>query len=403
MNSQRKRYDLTAADTKIIGTDYQFFYFIKELMKMKKGHQVGYEVKDDVHVTLSCGKLVLIQLKHTTQKQANGQPINLSELDDDLLHTIYNWILLICDKNDNRSSYEQQKLFIENASFILATNKTISANKFISNMQGLKNNTLGIKDFALYLSDLSKATKSSTKEYIDSMLNLNSQLLEMLIKSITIEVQADTIIDEIRDCISEKYMRKDKINDAFSDIFFEMKEDFYNCVNAGEKFMVSYEDWQPRGITIFEKYRTTNLPIRSFEPAIPANFQEQPFVQELIGIGDLERDEIEQMAEYTGFMLEIEMNLKEWYDNGDITLQQMNQFHNYSKTFWKNAHRKIHRTTTLINDSINALSCLDELRNKELEFEYTSLNIQLSNGEFYHLSNNREIGWVKKWEDKYKK
>lgn len=45
MNTERKRYDLTSADTKIIGTDYQFFYFINELLKLKKGQQLGYEVK----------------------------------------------------------------------------------------------------------------------------------------------------------------------------------------------------------------------------------------------------------------------------------------------------------------------------------------------------------------------
>lgn len=77
MNTERKRYDLTSADTKIIGTDYQFFYFINELLKLKKGQQLGYEVKDDVHIDLSCGKTTLIQLKHTTQKQANGETINL--------------------------------------------------------------------------------------------------------------------------------------------------------------------------------------------------------------------------------------------------------------------------------------------------------------------------------------
>ena len=45
MKTERKRYDLTSADTKIIGTDYQFFYFINELLKLKKGQQLGYEEK----------------------------------------------------------------------------------------------------------------------------------------------------------------------------------------------------------------------------------------------------------------------------------------------------------------------------------------------------------------------
>ena len=182
-----------------------------------------------------------------------------------------------------------------------------------------------------------------------------------------------------------------------------MKEEFFDCVNANKKFTVSHEEWQPKATAIFEKYRTTNLPIRSFNIAIPEKLQDQPFIQDLVEIGDIAFDQIEQMAEYTQFMLEIEMNLKEWYKNGEITLHQREQFHEYAKTFWKNAHKKVHRSTTQLNDFANALACLDELRGKELKFEYSDLNIQLSNGEFYHLSNNRAVGWTKHWKEKYNK
>lgn len=405
MNTERTRYDLTSADTKIIGTDYQFFYFIKELLKLKKGQQLGYEVKDDVHIDLSCDKKVLIQLKHTTQKQANGQPINLTELDDDLLHTINNWILVICDKHDGRNTIEKQKNYINNTAFILATNKLIEKNPFVTNLKKAAQNTKTFNEFITYLQELFKGCKGETsKECINNMLEMNKVLFKAFIPSIIIEVQADTIVEDIRDDIANKYIREEKINDVFSDIFFELKVSFFDKVNVGKKFLISYEEWQCKAITIFEKYQTTNLPIRVFQSALPKNrLQEQHFIQELIKVGDLYEDEFEEMAEYTSFMLEVEMNFKEWYDNGEITLQQKEQFHLQAKTYWKNIHKKYHRNITSLKDIKDALACIAEIRGKELKFEKTDFNIQLSNGEFYHLSNNKEIGWLKHWEVMYRK
>lgn len=404
MNTERKRYDLTSADTKIIGTDYQFFYFINELLKLKKGQQLGYEVKDDVHIDLSCGKTTLIQLKHTTQKQANGETINLTELDDDLLHTINNWILAICDENDGRKSYDSQKNYVKNTTFVLATNKLIDKKPFIISMKKANGNNRNFKEFIVYLENLLKNCKGeSSKECISNILSMNRVLLKEFISSIKIEVQADTIVNDIRESISNKYIRDEKINDVFSDIFFELKVSFFDKVNSGQKFIVTYEEWQPKAIAIFEKYQTTNLPIREFQKPLPSKLQEQPFIQELIEIGDIDEENIEEMAEYTGFMLEVEMNFKEWYDNGEITLQQKEKFHEIATTYWKNSHKKWHRKTISSNDIDHAIQCINEIRDKELKFDKIDFNIQLSNGEFYHLSNNRKIGWLKHWEERYKR
>lgn len=401
IDKKRKRYDLTSADTKIIGTDYQFFYFIKELLKLRKGQRIGYECKDDVHIDLTNNESVLIQLKHTTQNQADGRPINLTELDNDLLHTINNWILLVCDKEDGRDTIGKQKEYIKNTTFILATNKIIEENDFVKRIININN--YKFSDFISYVENLKEKSIGESKEYLQNILNMNRKLCKSFIESISIEVQADTIIEEIRQAISEKYVHDNKINDVFGDIFYELKEEFFNRVNSNEKLLISYEEWQPRGVAIFEKYQTTNLPIRTFERALSGKFQDQPFIKELIEIGDISDDEIEEMAEYTEFMIEIEMNINEWLNNGEITLDQKQKFHSEAKLYWKNTHKKYHRNATKINEIDNANECLYRVREKEVKFDNTDLNVSLSNGEFYHLSNSGEIGWLKKWEEKYKR
>jgi hypothetical protein len=71
VNEEKNRYDLTSADTKIIGFDFQYFYFINELLKLDIGQFIGFEAKDDVHIQLPLDRKVtiqLVQLKHTIKK-----------------------------------------------------------------------------------------------------------------------------------------------------------------------------------------------------------------------------------------------------------------------------------------------------------------------------------------------
>ena len=56
----------TNADDKLIGFEYQFYYFFLTLLKLKIGKDdtVGFEVKEDVHKETN-EQLTLYQLKHT--------------------------------------------------------------------------------------------------------------------------------------------------------------------------------------------------------------------------------------------------------------------------------------------------------------------------------------------------
>lgn len=406
MSDNRTRYDLTAADTKIIGTDYQYFYFIDSILSMKKGQAIGYEDKDDVHISLPSGGLLLIQVKHTTQQNAQAQPINLTEKDNDLWKTLSNWALLICDPNDGRSTLIEQKAFVEKTKFILATNKTDnSVNKFLTNFRKLKNGKTKKDDFVNYLKKLSSRAKGDLKTYIDVLLKLDNQLLYTFLQKTEIEFHAENIIESIKTQIGERNIGQSRINDVFSGIFSELKQDFFNKVQNGKKQVITYDEWYKKYTVIFENHRTTTLPIRRFRPAIPHDLREQAFIKELIAIGDIDANNTEQIALFTSYMLDIRLNLQQWYDDGEITLEQRDRFHSNAIAYWHNIHRQCHRNTGNDNslDHSHALNCLDEIRKKELKMVNTDLEIEISNGEFYHLSNEGELGWLKKWEVNYKK
>ena len=107
--------------------------------------------------------------------------------------------------------------------------------------------------------------------------------------------------------------------------------------------------------------------------------------------------------EFSEFMLNVQMNLKQWYTDGEITNSDLEKFHKAAVSIWKNTHKKSHRSTkfNLSLNNANAIECLDNIRTKELKMLTTDLGIDLSNGEFYYLANESQIGWKIEWEANY--
>ena len=46
---EKTQIEKTAAETKSIGFDYQYYFFLWKLLSLETGESVGLEVKDDVH------------------------------------------------------------------------------------------------------------------------------------------------------------------------------------------------------------------------------------------------------------------------------------------------------------------------------------------------------------------
>ena len=77
-------YERTSAAKTELGFEYQFYYFLNQLLQMKKGESISWEVEDDVCRKMKNGTEIFFQIKHTIQKNIDGTPVNLTNLDADL-------------------------------------------------------------------------------------------------------------------------------------------------------------------------------------------------------------------------------------------------------------------------------------------------------------------------------
>src|SRR5699024_10021863 len=109
----------------------------------------------------------------------------------------------------------------------------------------------------------------------------------------------------------------------------------------------------------------------------------------------------------------LQNNLNQWLVDGDLTEIDLNRFWQDSYTDWINKHKRSHRKTSRIKrNEITpekheelieaALKCLDDIRESKLGIEETTITTDMSNGHYYLMSNNKEIGWKLEWEDRYK-
>lgn len=401
----KTRFDITSASDTSIGFDYQFYYFMYLVLGLRHNEKIGIEIKDDIHVELQGGDLVLIQTKHTIQTKKDNSTINLTERDKDLWKTINNWVKIINENPDSNS-------FIQKTKFQLVSNKSIFKNPFIINVQKLTNNDISIKEFKEYLDSLTKdSTETVINVHINTLKSLSDDLLIKFIKKIDFKLNEDNIIDRIKERIKEKYIEPKRVDDVFNNLFSELKTEEYLTIKDGKKSVLSFEDFVLKFGKCFRVGMSNILPIRTFEVAIPSKIENQKFILQLIDIGDIGSNDKDEMIGFTIEMLQLINNIKKWEEEGDIVNYEIENFNRQSVLAWKNSFREKFRQIKVqlnkgekVDESeikYKAIECLDEMRKQILKIDETFLSIELSNGQFYYLTNNQQIGWHYDWESRY--
>ncbi|MBL6987042.1 MAG: hypothetical protein ISR72_08410 [Methylobacter sp.] len=397
LENQKTHAERTAAADIAVAFDYQYYYFLFRVLKLGLNESVGLEVKDDVHTDLDNDRQILIQLKHTTQKNAGGFAKNLTNFDSDLWKTLSNWSKVIADKNAGRQAEKDQLAFISKTEFMLVSNKSHTAScEFFSILETPKN---AKSKFATLKSNTQDKT---IQEYIENILSLSEAVLEAYIHNVVIELGVDEIIKRCKDAIIEKQVPDKAVDQLFCDLDSRIKQDNFIAIHAGEKIVISFEDFRRRYRKYFEIARNPELKVaRNYEP-LPLALNEQTFIKQLIDIGEIQEEHDELMAEYTRYMLMVKISLESWHQKGELTSEEIVNFNNEAKIRWKNKFRAKSRQINHKMPNELALELLDEMRAEKLNINSQQMETDFSNGEYYYLSDKPEIGWQQDWERKYK-
>jgi hypothetical protein len=395
----------TSAAGTIAGFDFQYYYFLYKLLTLKKGETIGFEALDDVHTQLNNDSQILIQIKHSTQNKANGSSVNLTELDLDLWKTMYNWSIVIADKNDDRESLTNQKIFVKKTTFVLASNKSFtSTNTFLSYLSEFQAGTKDFNDIKTYLQKLSKSTKSKNiKGYITLITNLDEAVLKNFLHNIKSELDIKNIIEQCKIALEEKEVNSKEIDNLFNQLDSVVRQDIFKNFSNSKKLIYSFEDKKRKFRRYFDIANNPELKIRKFEGRLPDRLEDQTFIKQLLDIEDIEQNEQEIILNYTRCRLILEANLSDWVNEGQLTSEEIRIFEDDICRLWQTEYRASYRWKDNPDEYVDiAHKVLNALRDKELFISGQRLLSDMSHGSLYSLSNKPVIGWIKGWEGSYK-
>jgi len=399
MNIQEKH----TAGAQSAGYDYQFYYFVYLALDLKQGQKIGFEVKDDIHIDKEDEKTILFQAKHTT---SDG---NLTTLDSDLWKTLSNWTDFI--KNEDKPIE-----YLKKHSFVLVTNKNENNNQFIDALVQFKENQ-NIDNIKNVLKDLKNKTNNDTiKGYIKNVNSLAKTNLKLFFSNLSIETDTTNIIEKVKSKILETTRQENLVDTIYVSLLANLHTAKYLEITNRNKFEISREDFDKKFGGCFKPaFENKPLPKRNLSSFLPENLEDQIFIKQLLDIGDIQSGE-KEILEYTTQMLKTLDNFSYWLENSFVLPTEMESFENNSIVIWTNKfnaqYRQIKKQINLgtsiaeLEDEIKNLSVqiVDYIREQDLNFQgYPTLEREFSNGHFYALSNDLQIGWHYDWENKYKK
>lgn len=404
-NLSSKRSDVTSADDKALGFEYQYYFFLWKVISLQPGESVGLEELDDVHTNLNEKHKVLYQLKHTVQTKADGKPKNLSRLDIDFWKTVYNWASIITDSEENRSSKEAQHEFLKNTSFVLATNKDNQNNPILEKISEVSLGKIEVSELIAVINSAWKDCRNQTiKSYIEKLVRLDSEILQTFLQQIHVDTNLDDILEKCKLAIKGAKIDESRIDDVFRQLDSAIRQDNFLEIKKGSKVHISFESFFQKYRRYYELGRLTYRSIKPYQKTLPPNLTDQIFIQQLLDIRDFQEDDIESIANYTRERLMLLANIAEWQQRGEVTRNELLEFDQEAFTLWKNVYRRSYRQDETENGkNENAIAIIDHLREKNLKLGSQELSLEMSNGKYYELSNEPRIGWKKTWKENYKK
>lgn len=393
-----------------LGFDYQFLYFVYLLLDLKQGEKIGYEVKDDIHIEKPDGTIVLLQAKHTVQKNSTGEAINMTTLDGDLWKTLNIWTIFI-------DSILDSDLF--KYKFILVTNKNSSdSNELINGVVSYQKKEKSIQQVKAIISKLYKnTTDEKIQGYINNVLQISDDKLDKFLSRIEFQTNTDNLLEEIKTRLKERLFQKkaDRIEVVMDSLIANLSKDKYIEIDNHGSFEVTFEDFCSKYEHCFRLvFDERPLPIRKFSFCLPNNIEDKVFIQQLLDIGDVNSGSSE-IEEYATLWFQAFNNFQNWIENSFVLSTEIDDFEKNAIRVWKNEFKSKYRMVEqrlsageTINDLDKeikslALELLDFIRKEKLSLVNTDLGIEISNGYYYLLSDEPKIGWHYDWKNRYAK
>lgn len=393
-----------------LGFDYQFLYFVYLLLDLKQGEKIGYEVKDDIHIEKPDGTIVLMQAKHTVQKNSTREAINMTTLDGDLWKTLDIWTMYI-------DSISDSDLF--KYSFILVTNKNSSDNnELINGVVSYQKKEKSIQQVKAIISKLYKnTTDEKIQGYINNVLQISDDKLDKFLSRIEFQTNTDNLLEEIKTRLKERLFQKkaDRIEVVMDSLIANLSKDKYIEIDNHGSFEVTFEDFCSKYERCFRLvFDERPLPIRKFSFCLPNNIEDKVFIQQLLDIGDVNSGSSE-IEEYATLWFQAFNNFQNWIENSFVLSTEIDDFEKNAIRVWKNEFKSKYRMVEqrlsageTINDLDKeikslALELLDFIRKEKLSLANTDLGIEISNGYYYLLSDEPKIGWHYDWKNRYAK
>ncbi|ORF26497.1 hypothetical protein BGI10_00325 [Snodgrassella alvi] len=394
-----------------LGFDYQFYYFVYLSLHLEKGQRIGYEHYDDVCLEIDNTNKILIQLKHTIQTDKTGSIEKMNNLDPRLWSTLNRWIGYI----------KEFENFLDEHSFRFITNKTENNNKFIEiHKKFIENQDLiYFKDELFQL--LNSAKVNQTREYINTMLNLDENKLSEFLLKLDIQLDVNDIEQKIKNYINNHWpVKEEDVDKVYSQLFTKLSHNKYDKIRNRQAYVMRFDEIRDLKVESYSDiYGKISLPDRNFECVLPENLEEQVFIKQLDGIGELGYGpkKSNRIIKYTNLMLKAINHIEWWIEDNFVTSEQIEKFKEECIHIWQvkfdDQYREIEKA--IYNDGINideleqnichqAIAIVNALRKIDLTIRgfQNSIGIELNNGYYYFLSNILEIGWHYDWENKFK-
>lgn len=402
----------------ISGFVFQYYVFILKLLTAQNGDEVSFELYDDV-ATKTKRATVMIQVKHTIKAAIDEDGVQLKNRASDMWKAIDVWRKLIMGETKDgitKSEHEQQE-YIKSHEFVLFINKKFLENK-VYKMQSESQLTDDYVDAIIdeisseakprkEKKKASHETKENTQTYIDRFKEFKFRSL--FLKKLKFEEGCfDSIENECKRVLMQDLFctSSAQADNILCELKKEIDKDFKKCAKTGTPLKYTYSDRHIRFAQVFENTRSTPLNFHLEMQEYKKEFIDLVCIKQLIKVGDLSKTDTDNIARRTSHYLSFKNTYDELVENHRITESEKNLFREAIFEFWQNEFENQY-------DGTNSSTSQSELKQKAKKLLYeirkirvtlrNQLEIPISNGAFYYMSDECIIGWHREWKKFFKK